>query len=502
VPLFHWLAAPFFLVLGERPDVMFWLRLLMIPLAIVCSLLTGWCAAALYGIRAGWWSALLAAAFPTYFIYIGQFRADVLWTVFCLACFAIYLLWPTTSWKAFVLGLCAGAALTASLKTVLASLAVLTALPALWVVEQTQRRFWPQSIDQSHTGTSLRPAPGSSARFKLAVLPVSLFLFGALLIPMAFLAFFLERGALPSLWYCLFSHNSAGLKLHSAAKLLEPPCWIVLPAAFYAWWELRRQSPRARERALCAFIAAFYCLILTVMLHQVTRQDLLPLIPLLAIWISGMTLELSIRSKDRALLLGHWLLVGFFAIEVVCLGILTVRKTRPDPLSQELLTTVLQLTRRDEYVLDGKGETIFRPRAVFPVFEAFTRRNLSGASEQKVLESLNEKRPMVAVPSHRYPPLMRAFVRSNYLRMGPVCVAGQELSVLPEKGVSFLITLPGRYVLTSSNEIVSGWLDAQPFVGRIELSAGKHVLQTSRPGSIFLVWEKAWQAGFRDYRVP
>src|SRR5687768_9145084 len=73
-PLFHMLMAPLLAVVGERSDILLWMRLPMLVLFAVVVWATYAIARRLYDERIGAFAALLLVLFPPYFLKSLEFR--------------------------------------------------------------------------------------------------------------------------------------------------------------------------------------------------------------------------------------------------------------------------------------------------------------------------------------------------------------------------------------------------------------------------------------------
>ncbi|MFP5212972.1 MAG: ArnT family glycosyltransferase, partial [Acidobacteriota bacterium] len=83
-PLFHLLFSPLLSLWGESADVLYVMRLSMIPLFAAALWITHAIGKELFSQRVGVWAALLAGLFPAFFLCSVEFRTDNLWTVFWL----------------------------------------------------------------------------------------------------------------------------------------------------------------------------------------------------------------------------------------------------------------------------------------------------------------------------------------------------------------------------------------------------------------------------------
>ena len=131
-PLFNMLMAPLLALvgatMGERPDILLWMRLPMVVLFAIVVWATCTIARRLYDARIAAFAALLLVLFPPYFLKSLEFRNDNLWTaLWMLALLAIL------RQRMFVAGLLLGAAFAVSLKTAVLVLALAIAGALVWL---------------------------------------------------------------------------------------------------------------------------------------------------------------------------------------------------------------------------------------------------------------------------------------------------------------------------------------------------------------------------------
>ena len=104
-PLFSWLCSPLFRLLGERADIVEWMRVAMVPLYGVSV----WCiyrlGVVLFSRRAGLWAAVIGGVYPPWFTIMGEFRTDVLWTTLWLVTLVILLTGRLTLGRLFCAGI-------------------------------------------------------------------------------------------------------------------------------------------------------------------------------------------------------------------------------------------------------------------------------------------------------------------------------------------------------------------------------------------------------------
>src|SRR5687767_11543572 len=113
-PLFHMLTAPLLAIVGERSDVLIWMRVPMLALFAIVLWATWWIGRELYDARVGLWAAVLLSLFPPFFLKSLEYRTDNLWNaLWLLAVVAVM------RRRMFLAGLLLGAAFAVSLKTIL-----------------------------------------------------------------------------------------------------------------------------------------------------------------------------------------------------------------------------------------------------------------------------------------------------------------------------------------------------------------------------------------------
>jgi hypothetical protein len=167
-----------------------------------------------------------------------------------------------------------------------------------------------------------------------------------------------------------------------------------------------------------------------------------------------------------------------------------------------LVADVLRLTRSADYVMDVKGETLFRRRAYYPVLETITlARILDGDVPDDIAERLVATRTSVVTnDNERFPPAGREFMLDNYLPVGALRAAGKLLEVNAAGRSEFKLALPGRYAMLSPLGSPAGSLDGRPIAGPRELAAGAHVVAGAVPAlPLALLWADAAELGLSPF---
>jgi hypothetical protein len=171
---------------------------------------------------------------------------------------------------------------------------------------------------------------------------------------------------------------------------------------------------------------------------------------------------------------------------------------------QDLATIkdVLVLTTPGEYVMDAKGETIFRERPYYYAFEGFTEDRIDrGLLTNTVPEQLIQTRTAICKPSPRLGEAALLFLKDNYLTAGGISIVGKRLTPSQDGRVKFEVAIPQRYTLVSRDGVIRGTLDGIPFQSDRELAAGAHELLLDTPSKeIALFWARAWQKGYSPFK--
>ncbi len=490
-PLFHILSAPLFAFLGERPDIVIPMRLAMVPLfglGLWCVYRIG---AKVFSPRSGIWSAILLGFFPPYFFLMGQFRTDVLWTVLWLGLLAILTGDRLGKVRSFVAGLIMGAAFGVSMKSTLLLLITLTAGGLTWL---WRRRFAPSS-----EGAPSPQEPQPRLSFTAA-------LGGFFLMPLLILGYFTIHGAFGELYYCVIIHNTLPGE-HTPLLLLQRLAswgWLtLLPAAALSITTrslFMTDASRAARRVFLILSAGIFYPVLHGLWRMITPQDYAPWLPLLALVAVPHVIQLERFA-------GHWgqlVSTGLFVILAgteLCVVLNESPVFGPGSVHHvAAIAQTLRLTNRDEYVMDGKGEMIFRQRPYYFALETLTRERLSaGLLKDDLPERLIETRTaVVRIPHVGMTERSLAFVRSNYVPAGFVSVLGKILPRAESGTIVFDVTIPERYSIVTKRGPVEGNLDGSPLIGGCWLAAGNHKLQLANPADAsgaILVWTRALERG-------
>jgi len=490
-PLFHMVFSPLVAVLGERTNILTYMRLAMVPLWFVSLWCVAKMATRLYSRRAGMWAAALLSLLTWWFFCSVEYRTDNLWTPLWLCTLTVLVTGQFSKTRAFGAGLLLGLCFCASMKT--------TALFA--------------SAAMAAAAAPMLCARGMNWKETQRIFIAALFVVaGALVAPAALCAFFAAHGALQDLFYGAIRHNLlAGVDAKNHPWYLRLALPVLLPFLGVAAYRIGRSSPdrsTAIRRVFIFLTASIYYGFLYSVWTLLTRQDFLPFYPVIAVvgipWLLQGVDAAARRygSEERRGFLRLAALCGIAAIEIAFL--LFGRSPLIDGTlrEREILAEVLRLTRPGEYVMDFKGEAVFRQRAFFYVLEPLTFVRLRrGLIVDNAAERLVKTQTCVILNQKQwYPAQGTAFMTANYLPIGRMRVAGRVIAPAPSAAgasIPFDIAVPARYILWADGQPIHGTLDGKPYEGAIDLSADAHVFQSAEDyRRIAVFWARAAETGF------
>jgi Dolichyl-phosphate-mannose-protein mannosyltransferase len=484
MPLFQIMFAPIFGVIGDRATILYWMRFILLPMYFVGAWCTYRIGTLLFSRRAGIWAVLLAGTYTGYHFISFEFRTDNLWAPLWLMCLTVLIGGAITVRRALVAGLLLGFCFGVSMKSTLLLVSILVAAPiALFLVgRQRLGQSWPHLVRCAAT-----------------------FLGATVLVPGAIMIFFALKGVWSDFRYCNFDHNilpNLNVKNHPAWWIIIFP--VVFPMVIYAARLIVRATPQpaiAFRRAFIFLIGGFYGPALYSFWNLITRQDYLPYDPIAFVIYSGALLAISQRFTRSELGVSQILRRCPLTVFIAALGLFLTVVTRPfwrdrAKIETNLLRAILTLTEPGDYVIDCKGETIFRQRCFRPVMEAvtmerFLRKLMVDDSPQKCIDT----RTCVAAMMGGMSFYAGKFVHENYIPVGDeVRVVGRYLkpSSPDNSRIDFEVVIPASYKIIADGGPVTGSLDGTPYDGARFLEAGKHTFVPTAPaGELVLLWARA-----------
>jgi len=497
MPLFHITFAPIFGLIGDRATILHQMRFILLPMYFVAAWCTYKIGTSLFSRRAGIWAVILAGLYTRYHLISLEFRTDNLWAPLWLLCIAVLVTGALTVRRALIAGLLLGLCFGVSMKSVLflSSIAVAALLTLLLVGRRNLPLGW------SHLMQCIAAFVGSAAT-----------------IPATIMIFFAFNGLWRDFRYCVFdfnflvrgaSQNSLSYRIHLTLTII-----IALPIILY----VARRIICATDGAGLAFrrvfiltLCASYFFAFKILWPVRNHDDDPPFYPLVAVLCSGALLAASTKLISfkwepgqifRRVPVPAFLAVGEIIVLIATQPIWKDKTKR----ETDLLRNVLTLLKPGDYVLDCKGETIFRQRSVRAVYETITK---SAIQRGLILDNA----PQRCVETHTcvvattlirtFPRDTSRFVRRNYLRVtNNLRIAGNELkpSTTNPLRCDFAVTIPASYKIISPTENVSGTLDGIPYDGARFLAAGSHTFESTSPSrGLLLLWSQAVDRHFTPF---
>jgi hypothetical protein len=448
-PLFHMLSAPLLAALGERADILLWMRAPMLVLFAVVVASTYAIARRLYSSRVALWSALLLALFPPFFFKSLEYRTDNLWNALWCVAFTLIASRARTRARAFVVGLLLGLAFCVSLKTVLL-------VGALAITAVILRRI---------SLTTALPA-----------------VIGCLVPPALLAGWFAAAGAWKDLVYCTITFNTLAERTHwyvTAARIFWPVAIVVI------FWQARRRDATLLPAYLAVFIAT-----LTGVWVLVSPRDFLPVMPVAAILLAA-----AIARRPHAL--SRFVAICFFFAVAIGVYAHWFRNETDEQIT--MMRQVLGVSRRGEPLMDYKGETIYRRRPYYYIFENITRSAIrAGRIRDTVFEDVVRARCYVAQADGPFwPPHSRGLMIVNFIDLGRLRAAGQWIST----DGTFSVAIPGDYAILGEGGHAAGTLDGVPYSRPRHLDAGPHRFVSTTGERLAFLWAPAFARGYSPFHL-
>jgi hypothetical protein len=347
---------------------------------------------------------------------------------------------------------------------------------------------------------------------------IAAFVVSTATIPATIMIFFAFKGLWHDFRYCVFDFNflARGVAENSLAHKIHPTLTIIiaLPIILYTARRIIGATDSAGlafRRVFILMVCTSYFLAFRIFWPVRSHDDDPPFYPLAAVLASGALLAASTRlisfNWNPGQILRRVPLPAFLAFgEIfVLIGMQPIWKDRTRQ-ETDLLRNVLTLLKPGDYVLDCKGETVFRQRDVRAVYETVTK---SAIQRGLILDNA----PQRCVETHTcvvattliktFPRDTSRFVRGNYLTVtNNLRIAGKELKPSATNGrrCEFDVTIPASYEIISPNENVSGTLDGIPYNGARFLAAGSHTFESTSPSrGLVLLWAQAVDRHFTPF---
>ncbi len=474
-PLLYLLFLPLAALAGETPQIVLLARLAIFPVSAAMLGLIYLIARRLADRETARWTVAITLSLADWSMKSIEFRPDVLWAaLWFLALWILVRRADRPSAIAFLLaGLALGAALCASIKTTFLAPALLAGWAGVWLASADFRAVYPR---KKIVGFLLAAAVG------FAIVPA-----------LVFGGFLLAGTSLERLKFCLFEANRAPFEAGRVAL-----CLVLAPvAAAIAWTLVRRGNLASAIRGAIFLSVAADATALIGFSPELRKQTFLPVYPLLIFF--ACFIGFGVFRRWRPALVP---IAGLLAVAGALTHLLIESPPWRDGLRahRDLLGDALALTRPGDSLLDLKGETIFRRRPVFLVYQHATVRAIDeGRLAEPDPAQLSAKGTAAVIGGNPgFTPVMKAWLKDRYLRAG----AGN----LRVPGCNLTPTWQGARWAAQADVPVSGdylLLSEGAPMKRIHLPAGAAELDfAGDPRPKVLFWEKAWDAGYKPGAVP
>lgn len=492
-PLFSLLMAPLIGALGERPDIVLFARCAMLPLVALTLAMTWLVGRRLFSPSVALWAVAITAVAPEFLRASVEYRTDQLWAASWMATLAVMLTGRMTCTRSFATGLLLGLTFAVSLKTPLLFVPLVGAGVAVAAIVS-------------------RRGAGLGARWLATRAAVAAT--GMVLVPGLVMIYFSGRGVWEPFLYNTMGHNVVpGMGLWHKA----PYRVLLIPAAAPFMWTIARRIVDGASdlgtgvrRAVLFLTAAGYIVALEGCWPLITREDVLPFAPMVALVATPWLLRFfAPRMRDGRPLAPLARGLSYLPALVVMLEMMWVLAAEPvwrDGVEPEVafLREVLRLTRTGEPVMDLRGEAVFRLRPFYYALETVTLNRIKmGLMRDDIAERLVATRtPAAILDNYELPERSRRFLNANYLPVGSLRVVGQLLVTAEGADAQqFEIRVPQRYAVVPERGRATGLLDGVAYRGPRELTVGRHTYRPWSPeGRTAIIWADAVARGASPFR--
>ena len=486
-PLFQALNAPLFYLLGVRPDILLPMRLAMIPIFALTIGCVWKISATLFSRRTALWTALFTTFLPPFFLTSVEFRPDQLWTLEWLLTLTVLITNRATPGRAIVGGLLLGVAFSVSMKSSLMLVTLALALVGtLYVARRNSECIpWQRLVQCTRAG-----------------------IVGLAIVPLLVVLFFVVNNAGKEMFYCVISHNVLPSSHHFGGMFRSTFRWLVgvlvlIPGVII----IARLDKSAAKRYRIAFLflaGTLYYLTLVCFWPILTAEDYLPFFPAWMLTVAPALIWIASKAGVRLRL--PTCLLPTLLVSTEILWIVMSQSPFQNQTADKIgiVADTLTLTQANDFVMDSKGETIYRRRPFPYVLEKLTATRIkTGLIVDNIAERLIETHTPLATV-RRMPTHGREFIKANYLPVAFRLFALGKL--LQRNGPSsnaayvFHVVVPSRYTLVCPSGQPMGILDGTPFDGPRDLDSGSHEFRPMSGGApLALIWAKAIEQGYSPF---
>lgn len=269
---------------------------------------------------------------------------------------------------------------------------------------------------------------------------------------------FAYLGALDEMLYATLFFN-ASTPVHPARRIAGVVIFAFVATAIFV---------KGKHASHLLLFGLWYPSVLLAFWPILTPRDFLPLIPLITIWI-------ALRWRGAAI------------VPVVCAVIYSYLDTRlwrgPDPSRGAFIDAAVRTAAPDDYVLDLKGDAVFRRRPIYYIYEDVGRAlTKKGALPDEGPERIVERGCCAAMrDTPHLPPRTRAFLNRYFIGDGLLRVCGARVT-----GPTFEIGVPQTYAVIGGGRVT---IDGMPYRGPLRLEPGTHTIASDTPATV--VWARA-----------
>ncbi len=486
-PLFQVLNAPLFYLLGVRPDILLPMRLAMIPIFALTVGCVWKISATFFSPRTALWTALFATFLPPFFLTSVEFRPDQLWTLVWLLILTVLVKNRANSGRAFIGGLLLGMGFCVSMKSSLMLVTLALALVGTLVLSRRSTAPIPWLHLAQCSGAALT---------------------GLAIIPSLVVLFFVLHHAGSEMYYCVVRHNVLPSSPHFGRIFKSTFHWLAgllfLSPGIIVIARLNKPAATRSRIAFLFFAANVYYLTLVCFWPILTAEDYLPFFPVWMLTAAPALIWIASKAAVR-LQLPTCLLPALLVLTEILWIVVSQSPFKNETADKiGIVADALTLTQANDFVMDSKGETIYRRRPFPYVLEKLTTSRIkSGLIEDNIAERLIETHTPLAT-LRRMPSQGREFIKANYLpvafrlfALGKLLRSDNSSSSAP---YVFDVAVPNRYTLVCPSGQATGILDGTPFDGPRELAIGLHEFYDSsdvRP--LALLWATAIERGYSPF---
>lgn len=484
-PLFQALCAPVFHYLGERADIVVPMRAAELPLYFLSVLCVWRIATRIWSPRIALWIAVLTAIFPPWFLAAVEFRPDQLWTLCWLLILLVASSTPFRIKHAFLVGVLLGVSFCVSMKSTLFALALTQAVAATLIFQ--------------------RKTEGAAIPWKKLGSHAAVILVGATILPALTALYFFRQGIMADFLYGIIGHNVLPGSAGHAVGFSAIARWLIgVGLAVAMGWALARTEldDSTRKRiVLLLFANWFFIVSLFAFWPVITMEDHLPWLACTMLFVVPILFRLGATFAPRIVPAAGVVLASIEILFLLAMA-LPWQDNAHDKIG--MVADTLKLTTPDEFVMDSKGETIYRRRPFRYVLESRTFQRLdNGLIVDDIADCMVRTRTPLAT-LRRMPPAARTFIRANYVAIAyRLRVAGKQVRNNPTPAgdrCAFEVIVPQRYMLITPGGPSEGTLDGIPLDGPRELAAGTHMFIPSKDSEeITLIWARALEVGYSPF---